>query len=323
MNRGFICALCLSVAFALLAGCGGSQPPIGAPGAMPQRRSIAQHGMHGKSWMLPEAKRRDLLYLSRGPLVYVYSYPHGGLVGTLYFGTTDTYGECADKAGHVFITAGNGAYEYRHGDTAPIASFYNPAGRSQGCSVNPVTGSLAISGGSPNGPILSTYAFKPNRGWRFAKLYFDSTIQYGSFCGYDDVGNLYIDGIGTDSDNFVFAVLPKGAKALTNITLNQNIKTGGQVQWDGRHVAIGDAGVSPSVVYQFTIAGSSGTEVSSTTLDGSKEVLQFWLQGQKLVGPDGGNGNVGFWKYPNGGRETKEIELAYPYGAAVSVAPHN
>jgi hypothetical protein len=41
MNRGFIGALCLSVAFAFLAGCGGSQPPIGAPGAMPQSRARA------------------------------------------------------------------------------------------------------------------------------------------------------------------------------------------------------------------------------------------------------------------------------------------
>ncbi|MGC2495189.1 hypothetical protein [Candidatus Binatus sp.] len=29
------------VAAAMLAGCGGSQPPIGAPGAMPQRRLSA------------------------------------------------------------------------------------------------------------------------------------------------------------------------------------------------------------------------------------------------------------------------------------------
>jgi hypothetical protein len=32
MNPGFIGALCFSVAAALLAGCGGSQPPIDAPG---------------------------------------------------------------------------------------------------------------------------------------------------------------------------------------------------------------------------------------------------------------------------------------------------
>jgi hypothetical protein len=37
-------ALSLSFGFTLLAGCGGSQPPIGAPGAMPQSRASAQLG---------------------------------------------------------------------------------------------------------------------------------------------------------------------------------------------------------------------------------------------------------------------------------------
>jgi len=41
MNRGLIGALCLSVAFALLTGCGGSQPMTGAPstGVQPATRS--------------------------------------------------------------------------------------------------------------------------------------------------------------------------------------------------------------------------------------------------------------------------------------------
>jgi len=38
------------------AACGASQPPIGAPGATPQSRAIAQHTARGNSWMLPEAK---------------------------------------------------------------------------------------------------------------------------------------------------------------------------------------------------------------------------------------------------------------------------
>jgi hypothetical protein len=35
------CALSIGVVAAMLAGCGGSQPPIGAPGAMPQSRARA------------------------------------------------------------------------------------------------------------------------------------------------------------------------------------------------------------------------------------------------------------------------------------------
>jgi hypothetical protein len=49
------CALICSATVAMLAGCGGSQPPIGAPGAIPQTSAIAAHAERGKSWMLPEA----------------------------------------------------------------------------------------------------------------------------------------------------------------------------------------------------------------------------------------------------------------------------
>ena len=59
MNRGFIGALCLSVTFALLAGCGGSQAPIGAPGAMPQTSAAEDQVERDGSWMKPEAKGED------------------------------------------------------------------------------------------------------------------------------------------------------------------------------------------------------------------------------------------------------------------------
>jgi hypothetical protein len=39
----------ICVAAALLARCGGSQPPIGAPGAMPQTSAIAVHAERGGS----------------------------------------------------------------------------------------------------------------------------------------------------------------------------------------------------------------------------------------------------------------------------------
>ena len=51
MISGFSrCALSISVAAAMLAGCGGSQPPIGVPGATMQT-SMAIHADRGRSWM--------------------------------------------------------------------------------------------------------------------------------------------------------------------------------------------------------------------------------------------------------------------------------
>src|SRR5579871_2302761 len=68
-------ALCSCVAAAVLTGCGGSQPPIAAMGAMPQSSAAVTQAKHRGSWMLPEAKNDDLLYVSNSYTVTAYSYP--------------------------------------------------------------------------------------------------------------------------------------------------------------------------------------------------------------------------------------------------------
>jgi hypothetical protein len=90
--------------------------------------------------------------------------------------------------------------------------------------------------------------------------YGDSNFDQYLFCGYDNKGDLFVDGINYGSA-FVFAELPKGSKTLKNITLNQSFQYGGGVQWDGTYVAVGDQ--IAAVIYQFTISGSSGTEVAA------------------------------------------------------------
>jgi len=55
-------ALTVGVAVALLAGCGGSQPPIGAPSTVPQTSANATPH---RSWQVvdvTEAKNEDLIY---------------------------------------------------------------------------------------------------------------------------------------------------------------------------------------------------------------------------------------------------------------------
>jgi hypothetical protein len=46
-------ALSICVAVTFLSGCGGSQAPISAPGAMPQSLAIAAQAAHGTSWIKP------------------------------------------------------------------------------------------------------------------------------------------------------------------------------------------------------------------------------------------------------------------------------
>jgi hypothetical protein len=88
----------LVVAIFLIAGCGSLGPQATIPRAASP--ALRQVGQHSKSWMLPEAKSKDLLYLSdnTGDQVYVFSYPSDKLVGTLT-GFGSPVGACVDKRG--------------------------------------------------------------------------------------------------------------------------------------------------------------------------------------------------------------------------------
>jgi hypothetical protein len=320
------------VAAAMLAGCGGSQPPIGAPGTMPQALTIAAHAERGTSWMLPEAKSEDLLY-SGGESVYVLSYPSGELVGILYSALTN--GMCSDKNGDVFLTSPDGPSltEYAHGGTQPIASLSIPNGEGGSpvfdCAVDPTTGNLAAAFdcfGSTSQCVSSDEiaVFKNASG---------TPTEYGGpnlpqflYCGYDNAGNLFADGLPVDGSG-IFAELPKGSKKLTDISLDESIKKVGQVQWDGTHMTIQDR--ARASLYRLRISGSAATVVGTTKFSSIGPAQQSWIQGSGIVMPwrhslkD--NSILGFWKYPAGGAPTKTInnkdfEFAFT-GTTISVAP--
>jgi hypothetical protein len=279
--------------------------------------------------MLPEAKHENLLYVSNADnnTVTIYTYPKGKLVGVLV-GFDFPYGLCVDKVGNVFITNFNASniLEYSHGSSSPIATISDAGEHPADCSVNTVNGDLAVNNSysvSNEAGSISLYTHRRRNRWSLPTLYSDSSFFYMYFCGYDDSGNLFVDGLTGYGGSFVFAELPAGQKTFTNITPGQNIESPGGVQWDGTYMAVGDQGKGGgSTVYQITVNGSQGTVVGSTPLTDSKDVAQFWIQGTDIVGPDEGNEDAGFWNYPGGGAPTKRIRrgLDLPEGATISQA---
>ena len=82
--------------------------------------------------------------------------------------------------------------EYAHGGTVAIATLSRPGEYPEGCSVDPVTGNLAVTNfySSAGGGSVSIYA-----GARGSpQLYSDPAIVNYRFCGYDARGNLFVDG---------------------------------------------------------------------------------------------------------------------------------
>jgi hypothetical protein len=309
----------LCVTAAIVAGCG-SQTPFGATGAIPQAAAGIAQAQHARSWMDPEAKNGALLYVSDPQTkdVYVYSYPQGRLVGKLT-GFGEPRSECADASGDVFIAdvATDDVVEYEHAGTTPVAEL-SISGRPEGCSVDPIHGSLAVSGGV-NGIVLAIFRYSSHHHWRAQHSYLDSSLRAAAFCGYDDRGNLFIDGL-DHRGKFALAELARGAARLTTIALKATIERPGEIEWYGTDLAVGDAGVTPPVIDRFSISGNSGTKVGSTTLASAKGVAQFWIASAHVVGPDFEKDDVGFWSYPAGGSPSKMIAGVYGYGAAVSVA---
>jgi hypothetical protein len=316
----WVCGSALALV-AGLAGCSGQQPSSG--GFAPAGASTAQavRSDDGRSWMAPDAKSKDLLYVSDEDTndVYVYSYPQLKLEGTLT-GFDAPFGECVDKRGNVFIADNDASQilEYAHGGTSPLATLTDPGYYPRGCSIDPTTGNLAVANivsvslGEGNIAIYKAAKGKPSA------YYADATVYSIYSCGYDNVGNLFIDGENDSSSSFEFAELHSGAKKFTNISLNQPIGVAGGVQWDGKYVAVGDGYAD---IYQFTIHGKTGTKVGATPLNGASDDPEFWIQGPHVIVPEAVKKRVAIWAYPAGGSPERRIKgFKFPIGATVSLA---
>ena len=314
-------ALLSCVAAVILAGCGGSQPPIGALGAMPQTSGIATHAARGKSWMLPEAKTEDLIYAVGGcGGTCVLSYPKGRLVGELT--GVEGLADCSDTKGNVFISEATKVAEFAHGGTSPIATYGVAHTPAFGCSVDPESGNLAVV----NEGWVSV--FPP--GSQSATSY-NSSLD-ASFCGYDNAGNLFVDG--TDGPNSALAELPNGGSAFEGLTLDQSVGAPGQVQWDGQYLTYESNSDAQATISRLSISGSSAEVVGQTHLKKIRRWLwQSWIYKDSVVAPysnRGAHGNIiGLWKYP-GGSSTKIVTDFGKFdrktfgfsGATISVAPH-
>jgi hypothetical protein len=130
-------ALSSCVAAAMLTGCGGSQQPIGAAGAMLQSPAVATHAAHGRSWVLPETQRSPA-YKATQPLLYVTNYSNNNVtvyhasakgpapIATISDGLDFPAGDCIDSEGTLYVTnqpVSNGGWisEYPLGKTKASA----------------------------------------------------------------------------------------------------------------------------------------------------------------------------------------------------------
>ncbi|HEY6487465.1 MAG TPA: hypothetical protein VIX83_13870 [Candidatus Cybelea sp.] len=336
-----------SLALGALAGCGGgsqSYAPGGAPrissnGTPFARASAAVLTNRAASWMLPEAaKSKALLYVSdySGDKneVDVFSYPADKFVGALTTDMLNPDGLCTDKKNDVWVVNNtpnaDDLVEFKHGGTTPIATFVDPGESAISCAIDPTTGNLAVtSGGNISGGTGAVAIYAHAKGT--PQIITDPQMFAVYWCGYDDKGNLFVDGQPTsDGFGFQLAELPKGKKTLVNIKLTGGtINFPGQVQWDGKYLLIGDQEAQASgmpessAIYETT--GAGGKIVKKIMLKGSSDFSQFLVTGATIVGPNslGGSlagGDVLFYKYPAGGTPAKKLSYSFDYPIGLTIS---
>ena len=308
-------ALTCSFSIVMLAGCSIPQASTTPTGAFSELKATAMS--RDQKSENPTVRSEDLIYLSYGPCgspsclaqVAVYTFPGGQPIGTWnaagYVG-----GECADKAGNVFVTYILGSVgeilEFAHGGTSPVATLNDPTGSPVACSVDPISGDLAVADGLGALLIYRNGSGNPTT-YSYPGVYF-----YG--VAYGNKGNIFIDGLtGGQSPQFVLAKLPKGGRSFENITLNEQVGGVGELDWDGQYLTIGQSTWYKNemdLIYRFEIRGTSGRFEGATqpkrllggidqySIVGKQIVIAYSWKPCRAICTD--EGTVGIWKYPSG-----------------------
>jgi hypothetical protein len=317
------CAFGICAAVVILAGCGGTQGQIAGSGAMPQVVAPAGPTVHQGSWMLPEAKSEDLLYIGAGNgqnAIYVFTYPRFKLVGMLDHGGRYP---CTDSNGNVWIPsfAASAIVEFAHGGVSPIATLSDPNEQPGDCSVDPTTGNLAVTAYPASSGSVSVAVYIGAKGSPQI-VPVNPSMSTTSHCGYDDKGNLFVNGYAGDSTS-VFGEVRKGESKFKTIPSIHSFQPF-PIQWDGKYVAVGDA----DRIDRYSIHGGRAIKKGSHYLKEIYWINSFWIQGSKVIVTDTfGSGYdlpAKVYVYPRGGQPIRRIgwpRIKDAGGVTVSLAP--
>ncbi|MFY9710877.1 MAG: choice-of-anchor tandem repeat GloVer-containing protein [Candidatus Cybelea sp.] len=257
------CALLSCIALAMLAGCGGSQPPIGGPGVIPQSHPLIARGGSSSYRVLYRFGDKPDGATPDGSLIDVH--------GTLY-GTTEAGG--ADVEGGVFSITTGGAekmlydFKKRPDGERPIAGLIDVKGT--------LYGTTYFGGGEPRGTVFSVttggveqvlYAFLDkgaHGGHPAASLTDENGKLYGTTedGGAHGVGTVFsITTSGVEKELYSFGPSGDGASPVASLidvggTLYGTTAAGGTYK-EGTVFSITTNGAE-RVVYSFAGGGDGG-----------------------------------------------------------------
>ncbi|MFY9739040.1 MAG: hypothetical protein WAK11_08285 [Candidatus Cybelea sp.] len=266
--------------------------------------------------MTPDRYRKK-----RGPYQYVsdfynselleFDYPKGDSPIGEISGVSDAQGECgnalfgAAKRDFWVVSSGTDQVEeFALGGTGPIKILSESAGEAAGCAMDPSTHNLAVTvlGGS----VVVIFTDASGSGNIVA-----DGLESSYFAGYDDKGDLFVDGI-TENDTFGVVEMASGSSSFKAVTLSNTIEFPGGMQWDGKYMTINDQ--EAHVIYGYACSGKSCTLKRTVKLSGSGDCVQTWIGEDDVFCPDAGNETLEVYKYPAGGSPIATLTGVVPTG---------
>jgi hypothetical protein len=204
-------------------------------------------------------------------------------------------------------------YEFKVGGNGPIKTLTTPSGdRPLACAIDPPTGNL-VATMLNNGQVV-TYAKASGKG-----TVSQTPLSEAWFAGFDNKGNLYVDGLGATA--FTFVELPKGSKTWETLSLSASgcgascyVGFPGEVQFDGKYITLNN--VESQNILGYTCSGTTCTHKRTVSLSGSSYCGTWIANGYVICADDAGAETTIIYKYPAGGIiATLKGSFAEPEGA--------
>ena len=226
-------ALSGCIAAALLAGCGGSQPPIGAPGALPQSREIVTHAQRGGSYKTtpPLLYVANATYTDDGVNVFRAAGKDRSSLVTITDGVEDPTGVCIDSVGTLYVTndpnSGPGwISEYPLGKTAPTTTITDGISTPAFCAIDGKGNFWVANIGLDDVAEYPKGATKP-------KMTLTNGLTRPTGIAIDHQGNIYVGNLQTSDTSNVVVYAPGGTSPSRTITNGITWPTGMSVDSKG------------------------------------------------------------------------------------------
>jgi hypothetical protein len=211
-------ALSCCAAAAMLAGCGGSQPPIGAPGVVTQSREIVTHAQRGGSYRAtpPLLYVANATYTDDGVNVFHAAGKDRNSLVTITDGVEDPAGVCIDSLGTLYVTndpnSGPGwISEYPLGRTAPTTTITDGISTPAFCAIDGKGNLWVTNIGLDDVAEYPKGATKP-------KTILTNGLTRATGIAIDHQGNIYVGNLQTSDTSNVVVYAPGSKSPSMTIT---------------------------------------------------------------------------------------------------------